>query len=62
MQLVQLISLATIMALHRCLAPVTTGVTGAEELLLGCLTCSLSKSMVNAPTPLFDLTGVSGDT
>jgi len=59
---VQLISFATVTALHRCLTPVTTSVTGAEELLLGCLTCSLSKSMVNAPTPLFDLTGVSGDT
>ena len=32
---VQLLSLAAIAVLHRCLAPVTTGVTGAEELLLG---------------------------
>ena len=29
-----------------------TGVSGPEDLLLGCLTCSLSRSMVLAPTAL----------
>jgi len=55
-----LLSLATVTALHRCLAPVTTGVTGAEELLLGCLTCSLVRSMVLAPVLQLDITGASG--
>ena len=44
-----LLFLSTVAELYRCLALVTTGVTGAEELLFGCFTCSLSNSMVLAP-------------
>ena len=58
----QLLSLATVKELHRCLASVTTGVTGADELLLGCLTCSLMHDMVFAPVHQLGTTGASGAT
>jgi len=59
---VLLLSFATITALHQCLAPVTTGVSGAEELLLGCLTCSLMHDMMLAPMRQLGTTGASGAT
>jgi len=61
-QPVLLLSLAAVVKLHWCLPPVTTGVIGAEELLLGCLTCSLMHDMVHAPVQQFGTTGASGAT
>ena len=61
-QPVLLFFLLTVAELHRCFTPVTTSVTGADELLLGCLTCSLSKSMVIAPVLQLGVTGASGVT
>ena len=61
-QPVLLLSFATVTALHRYLAPVTTVVTSAEELLLGCLTCSLMHDMVLAPVHHLGTTGASGGT
>ena len=57
-----LLSLATVAIFHMYIAPVTTGVSGAEELLLGCLTYSLVRSMVLAPVLQLDTTGASGAT
>jgi len=61
-QPVLLLSLAAVVKLHWCLPPVTTGVIGAEELLLGCLTCSLVRSRVLAPVHQLGTTGASGAT
>jgi len=59
---VLLFFLATVTALHQCLTPVTTGVTGAEELLLGCLICSPVRSKVLAPMHQLGTTGATGAT
>jgi len=53
-------SSASDVAMHRRLAPMTTGLTGAEELASAPLSCSLVNSMVLAPMPLLGTIGSTG--
>ena len=59
----QLLSLAVDMVVHRCLTPVTTDVSGAEEVVSWPLDMlSLVHRMVFAPVLQLGTTGASGAT